>query len=387
MSSVSTLDRLKVKALIVAPFFASLILRRPIVEDVTCPTAWTDGEQIGYNPNFFNRLTFAECLCVLCHEVLHIALLHHLRMGDRDAERWNYAADYAINQILVDCGFQLPVGALLDPIYNGMSAEQIYALLPKDFKDNPTVFLGAGKGNNSSASAESSKVEPILIGEVRHKGFASEKERDLYVNDLKGQVADALQTAKLRGIVPGALQKLVALLNRATIDWKETLASFLNERVKSLPDFTRPNRRWVSKNIYLPSLSTVERGKFVLAVDVSGSISTTQLERYSHEILSILSMSSDTLLVLFFDTRITDVFELEEGHVDNLKTKAGGGTDYKPVMEYLRQHEISPEALIIITDGVCNSFAEKPEYPVLWTVDGLEFSPPYGEVIVLPKAA
>lgn len=388
MSQVTLIEKLKVKALITAPFFASLLLRRPLLEDMSCPTAWTDGEQIGYNPDFLNRLSFAEALSVLCHEILHIAFLHHVRIGDRDPKRWNAAADYAINSILVEAGFKLPVGGLLDPRFKGMGAEQIYALLPEDFSSNPTVFLGTpNKDGSTCGPAQDSGITPVLMGEIQKKNFGSSKERDLYINELKGQVAEAMQTAKMRGLLPGSLTSLVTLLDKATVDWKETLASFLTERIQTAADFNRPNRRWLSSDIYLPSRSSVERGKFVLAVDVSGSISTHQLKRYSSEILSILSMSSDTLLVLFFDTRVTKEIELEEGHVEDIKIPSGGGTDYKPVMEYLDAHGIQPEALIILTDGECNSFATEPDYPVLWTVDGLEFTPPYGEVIVLPHAA
>ena len=385
---VTLIDKLKAKALITAPFFASLLLRRPLLEDRSCPTAWTDGDQIGYNPDFFNRLTFREALCVLCHEILHIAFLHHLRIVDRDPEKWNEACDYAINLILVDSGFDLPKGALLNKAYAGMSAEQIYSLLPDNYRDCAVTYSGKqNPGKQNEEFVNGSSVKPLRIGEVKQKKFNSTKARDLCINDLKGQLTEAMQTAKMRGLMPGALDILVPLLDRATIDWKETLASFLTERIKSGTDFSKPNRRWIPSNLFLPSRSTIARGKFVLAVDVSGSISTNQLERYSAEILSILNMTSDTLLVLFFDTRITKVFELDEGHIENLQTVGGGGTDYAPVMEYLKQEEIDPEALIILTDGECNSFAGEPDYPVLWTVDGLEFSPPYGEVVILPQAA
>ncbi len=34
---------------------------------------------------------------VLCHEVLHLVLLTHLRRGSRDPRLWNYSTDFAIN--------------------------------------------------------------------------------------------------------------------------------------------------------------------------------------------------------------------------------------------------------------------------------------------------
>ncbi|MBK7652493.1 MAG: hypothetical protein IPJ20_19620 [Flammeovirgaceae bacterium] len=38
------------------PFFAALLLKRPILEDSTIKTACTDGRQIWYNPTWFATL-------------------------------------------------------------------------------------------------------------------------------------------------------------------------------------------------------------------------------------------------------------------------------------------------------------------------------------------
>ena len=45
-----------------------------------------------------------ELEAVLAHEVLHCALGHHCRRGERDPKLWNEAADLAINSILVANG-------------------------------------------------------------------------------------------------------------------------------------------------------------------------------------------------------------------------------------------------------------------------------------------
>src|SRR5471030_604809 len=60
---------------------------------------------------------------------MHCALGHHCRRGERDPALWNQAADLAINPILVSNGFSLPAGALIDPAFDNLSAEEIYARL------------------------------------------------------------------------------------------------------------------------------------------------------------------------------------------------------------------------------------------------------------------
>ena len=55
------------------------------------------------------------------------------------SRRWNIACDYAINPLLVEAGFELPEGALLDPAYAGLSAEDIYARLPRTTATTATI--------------------------------------------------------------------------------------------------------------------------------------------------------------------------------------------------------------------------------------------------------
>lgn len=90
------------------------------------PTMATDGKRHFFNPEFIDGLTQAELLGVQCHESEHDARHHGTRRAGRDPDKWNVACDYAINIDLIDEGLTLPKGALIDPRYRGMSAEDIY---------------------------------------------------------------------------------------------------------------------------------------------------------------------------------------------------------------------------------------------------------------------
>ena len=90
------------------------------------PTMATDGKRHFFNPEFIDGLTQQEVLGVQCHESEHDARHHGSRRAGRDPVKWNEACDYAINIDLIDEGFVLPKGALIDPQYRGMSAEDIY---------------------------------------------------------------------------------------------------------------------------------------------------------------------------------------------------------------------------------------------------------------------
>jgi predicted metal-dependent peptidase len=90
------------------------------------PTMATDGKRHFYNPDFIATLSQEELLGVQAHETEHDARRHHTRREGRDSTEWNICCDYAINIDLIDAGFTLPSGALIDEKYRGMSAEDIY---------------------------------------------------------------------------------------------------------------------------------------------------------------------------------------------------------------------------------------------------------------------
>ena len=81
-------------------FFGSIAMQLNLVENVTLPfAAATNGKEIIFNPEMVKPWSFAETVFVVMHEVLHVVLLHHLRRGNRDPKKWNYAGDYVINWI------------------------------------------------------------------------------------------------------------------------------------------------------------------------------------------------------------------------------------------------------------------------------------------------
>src|SRR6185437_15706846 len=133
------LTRARTQILLNQPFFGTLCLRLKLTPG-DFPTMATDGSRIVYDSAFVNTLQPAELEAVLAHEVLHCALGHHCRRGERDLQLWNEAADLAINPILIGNGFTLPAGALLDPAFDDLSAEEIYARLSERSREesNPS---------------------------------------------------------------------------------------------------------------------------------------------------------------------------------------------------------------------------------------------------------
>jgi predicted metal-dependent peptidase len=80
------------------PFYALLLMHMKFALDLTCETAYTDGERIAFNPDFIKELDNQELQFVLMHEVLHVALQHCFRhQSDYDAQAFDLACDIVVN--------------------------------------------------------------------------------------------------------------------------------------------------------------------------------------------------------------------------------------------------------------------------------------------------
>src|SRR5919199_4299996 len=108
----ASLLRLRMKS----PFFATLALFTRVQATQTLPTAGTDGQDIFINEEFVRSLSSPEVDGLLLHEVLHAALLHVVRRGQRESMLWNIAADIVVNgMIFQQKGFELPNGGIQRP--------------------------------------------------------------------------------------------------------------------------------------------------------------------------------------------------------------------------------------------------------------------------------
>jgi len=359
MDVTEKLKKAKVRLIINQPFYASLVRQSSIVQDKTIETAQTDGSSIWYSADFFDSLSTDEVAGVLAHEVMHIANLHHLRMQDREPERWNKACDYAINPILVKSGLVLPNGCLLDNRYKNMAAEEIYTLLP------PTP--------------PSQAPQPGL-GDVR-KPAAGQDLKKLEAQ-AKQAVSEAALNQRLKGDMPAYLDRLVKDILQPKVNWRELLATYLIEIARDDYTWRKPSPRYLHLPMFLPLLESLTIGKLILILDTSGSINDRLLSQFAGEVQEISDAFSIPLQIMYVDAEFKSIQDIEPGQPILLQAEGGGGTDFCPGFEYIRDHNLQPRAVIYMTDGLCHSYPEEPDFPVLWAQFGdYTFEPPFGEQI------
>jgi predicted metal-dependent peptidase len=126
--SIDRIHKVRAELILTRRFYGVLVSQVEPVPSRKFPTMATNSKQHFFNPDFIATLNHAELLGVQCHETEHDARHHGTRRNGRDPVKWNEACDYSINIDLVDEGFTLPKGALIDPRFRGLSAEDIYRI-------------------------------------------------------------------------------------------------------------------------------------------------------------------------------------------------------------------------------------------------------------------
>ena len=419
-TTAQKITRGRVQLILKQPFFGTLSLRLKLIPG-TLPTMATDGSRIVYNPAFVDQLKPAELEGTLAHEVLHCALGHQCRRGQRDPELWNVAADFAINPILIGNGFVLPAGALIDPAFNNLSAEEIYARLLQRRSDEhgatkPQQQTNAGGGTDTGPqgtdgtmpsapkpdpshqpvpdqcgrtkgeAAGPASVRPGGFGEVwdatdEHGQTASPAENRRQEHEWGIAAEQALRSAKAWGHEPTGIERPLSDSRQSQQDWRAILRDFVAATTPADYRWTPPNRRYIASGLYLPSVERQGVGEIVIAVDTSGSIGKLELEQFAGEISAISEEAQpEAIHVVYCDAAVQCAQQFGPSEPVRLEPRGGGGTDFRPAFDWVSENNIAPVCFIYLTDLCCHSYPEAPEYPVLWVTDSRR-TVPFGETL------
>lgn len=375
-------------------FFGCLALHLELVEITDpeqfggCKTMCTDGERLAYWPPFVKRLKERERVGVVAHEVMHCALSHMTRRGHRHPYIWNIAGDFVINLELKKAGFVLPgepvtmaspkgvKGHLYDPQYEGMSTEEVYAKIEKQFTQ---IELELGEGNDPGGCG----------GVMDAKGPQADK--DKVAREWEGNTRLAVAVAKRNnpGSIPGYLQRLIDQLKQPKISYKEKTRNFIDGAMCTDYSYARPSRRHAHYDVIRPGFLPDSLHHLVMCLDVSGSIDDRTLRNYLSEVAGALDEGvADMLTVVYADTQVHRVDQYVTGEtVDYHGMNWGGGTNFDATFKWIKDNAGDASCVIYLTDMMTESFGEEPNCPVLWVATLPEVmlskvKPPFGHEII-----
>jgi len=348
MDAATKITKARTRLLLDNVFFSTLALKLTPVESTKTETLDTNGVQLFYNKEFVDPMPIGQLMGVICHVVLHCAMLHHTRRNDREVTKWERACDYAINPLLLDdFNMELPPDRLYDSQYKGMSVEEIYTKL-EDTDDEE----GSGNAECPWGGAGEAKDDDKA-------GTVQEQETEWTIASKA-----AGEMAKSAGSLPGGLSQLIEKA-QAVVNWREQLSRLLSGHSKTDFNWFPPDIQYIQYGLHIPTLDSPSLGNLTFAIDTSASVNDHELAQFVGELQDILDhLEFESLTIIHCDTEIKHVFTLEPGDDMSCEVHGRGGTRFEPVFEYCEEHPT--DALIYFTDMEPWEWPEEPDFPVFW---------------------
>lgn len=353
-----------------AAFFGSLLCSLKFSwQREDCNTAQTDGIELQFNPDFFIWMKPTSRETVLMHELWHVAYLHGIRQGSREAETWNQACDIYINNQLEDDGYSFDgiENCWKDSSYKGWVEEDIYDDLMKNPQKKPQGAGTFGHGSGGDMKSPTSGCSPATVVN----------------NVVRAMQQQKLAGGSLAGQGAGRMQEVITQFLKPVVPWQQVLMDFFTDIDDTKYTWARPNRRYT--DIYLPSLEDDEGRLRHLAYfeDVSGSISKADSLRFNSEVAYVKTQFNPKKMSLItFDTVIQDEINItEEDTFEEIKITGRGGTCLVPVRDWIIKNK--PSAAIIFSDMCVAPMEELPfDIPIIWVCLGnRNATVPFGELL------
>jgi len=361
------------------------------------PIAATDGSALILNPDEFFKFNLYERLFITAHEIAHCimnhcVLMHHWQMRKQVVysdgstlpyvqELMNMAMDYVINDMLVESNIGTPPkrGGKVICLHDkqiGTALESVVDVYRKVYKQNPPHFVfdtllppGTSQGKDPHQSA-------------------------LNRNDTEWQtqIAAGANAQRAMGKLPAGLERFFNEILNPQVDWRDQIQTLFARKLGAGSfDWHKPDRRLIVRDIYAPGRSGFGAGTIVIAADTSGSVGNAELDMFFAEIAGLLEdLKPQRLVILWCDAKIHRIDECEEpGDLNVIRhdgVGGGGGTDFRPVFDWVAEEGITPDALVYLTDLMGSFPSEEPKYPVIWGSIGTG-SAPFGDIVNIPKQA
>mgnify|MGYP003423361792 FL=1 len=135
----------------------------------------------------------------------------------------------------------------------------------------------------------------------------------------------------------------------------------------------------------MPSLRS-SQADIIVALDTSGSVNTQELSAFLAEINTLKAQLRASITLHACDTALAEggpwIFEPWEEFKLPKEFHGGGGTDFRPVFDWVERQGISPDLLLYFTDAKGDFPRIEPPYPVIWLVKG-KMPVPWGQRIQL----
>ena len=339
------------------PALFQVLCTHSIEENATMPCPVRSGaRKVEYNPAFLQEMSDAALDQALRTEAIRILLKHpYQRKPDACSQQaisvgsnLTIGDNYEFGSINIDRpkDYELPEGREYE-----WYSRQIQQLLPPEGDGDGTG--GDGFPTPGSGDADGDARTDRLAGNAEKNTALSElwDEDEISVAMIDG----IIESTKDWGTLAGNFAERLKASTKARINWRNVLSGFRASILSTERKLTRmrPNRRTGFEN-----MGSIRRfnTKLLVAVDVSGSISSQDLSYFFGVINSAFRYGFTAVDVIQFDAGVQVVQTLKKVMQD-VTVLGRGGTSFQEPIDYA--HKNGYDGLVILTDG----YAPEPVIP------------------------
>jgi len=263
----------------------------------------------------------------------------------------------------------------VDARFRGMDTRQVFDILMQEKQDGGGGDGDGEGGEQSDGESDSSGGLDQHDWEDAVNGMSKEEQEQLGRDIDQALRQGGIYAGKVGGNMPREIGELL----KPKVNWREVLRRFVRTSLKDRDSVSwrRAHKNYLWQDVILPSIMGKRVKSLVIAMDTSGSIQGPILTEFLSEMNAIVrDIGADRIDVLYWDTEVAG-HETYKGTnkdiVHRTNPRGGGGTDPDCVVDFMHEHELKPDALIMLTDGYMHS--NKPKWaaikaPTLWCVIG-----------------
>ena len=422
-------------------YLENAVGRFDFIPATNTPSITTDGEHIFYNPEWVIK-RYKESTKLPTHDLLHMVLhcvyRHSFVYPSVNRQLWDLASDMAIESIIADLNKDHPVSIkkrdILDDLKKEtklITAERLMQYFEdlndpnqideweKLFEDcddhsawyNPQQFRSGKNQAPLKAKGGGSKPNDPVDGgsEGEPTEDESESERRSKMNEKWKDISEHIQKEmedfqKCQGNGAGNMIQSIKDLNREKYDYGEFLKKFTVRQEVCKIDMDQFDYNFYAYGLeqygdvaLVEPLEYKEERKlreFVIAIDTSGSVHGDLVQAFLRKTYNIMFDSiigrNLNIYIIQCDANIQEAVcihskEEFEAYIKHMELKGFGGTDFRPVFEFVNKKVKDKEftnlkGLIYFTDGYGTFPKKKQEYDVAFVFvnenNDPDFEPP-----------
>ena len=430
---ILTLSR---NTLLVSLRFLDMALSQFTYHEVENNTLLTDGKYLLFDPkHVLSSYKLAKEIPVrdYLHMVMHCVFRHMYMDPSLNRVYWDLACDIAVENVISELRIkcvvtgreqqQAPYIAAIKKELGAVTAEKIYAYLRDNFPDENKLaqIRGYFYADNHEIwyMTDGQKADAYGLPKSGNGNGDGEGDGQGAVSKAWRAIAERMQMdletfGKQAGTEAGSMTQNLKAVTREKYDYSSFLKKFsvLGEAMKLNNDEFDYVFYTYGLKLYedMPLIEPLEYKEvkaikeFVIAIDTSGSTSGELVQKFVQKTYNILKSTESFFSKINLhiiqcdadiqeDKKITCQEDFDE-YLKTMKIRGLGGTDFRPVFEYvekLRKDKefINLKGLIYFTDG-CGPFpAKKPDYDTAFVFIDDEYNnpdvPPWAIKLVLQK--